>query len=129
MMPQNPAPWQNDKMRLLSLLLLLLATPAGADPARILDATASPNGEGWSFAVTLTHPDTGCDHYADGWRIETSDGTVLGLRDLAHPHVDEQPFIRSLAGVVLPMGLTEVLIRPRCNLEGWATETYLLSLP
>jgi hypothetical protein len=47
----------------------------------------------------LRHGDTGWDDYADGWRIETPAGEVLGTRVLHHPHVEEQPFTRSLGGV------------------------------
>ena len=44
------------------------------------------------------HPDTGWDDYADGWRVLDMDGNELGMRVLHHPHVDEQPFTRSLSG-------------------------------
>jgi hypothetical protein len=110
-------------------LILLASAPAFADPPAVTGASAVAEGAGWRFDVTLTHPDTGWDHYADAWRIETLDGTVLGERALAHPHVEEQPFTRSLSGVVLPDGLTEVVIRPRCNTDGWAEAAFTLRLP
>ena len=76
---------------------------------------------------TLSHPDTGWDHYADGWRVELADGTVLGTRELAHPHVNEQPFARS-ARIMVPDGVTRVFIRARCNLDGWNAATVAFDL-
>lgn len=110
------------------LFALLCATPALADPPVIRDATASRSETGWRFSVTLAHPDTGWDHYADGWRVETAEGAVLGTRELAHPHVTEQPFTRSLGGVTIPETLDQVVIRARCNIDGWSGETFTLSL-
>ena len=58
---------------------------------------------------------TGWDDYADGWRVEAPDGTILGNRELLHPHANEQPFTRSLSGVVIPADLEEIQIRTRTN--------------
>jgi hypothetical protein len=116
-------------MRHLLLLALMASAPAFAETPVVTAATATADGSGWRFDVTLTHPDTGWDHYADAWRVEAPDGTVLGQRDLAHPHVDEQPFTRSLSGITLPDGVTEVIIRARCNTDGWSEETFTLRLP
>ena len=112
-----------------TLALFLLATPALADAPMIEDATARQTGATWTFSVTLSHPDTGWDHYADGWRVEAPDGTELGTRELLHPHVNEQPFTRSLSGVAIPDGLSEVMIRARDNIDGWADATFPLELP
>lgn len=112
-----------------ALLVILTALPALADEPQVTGASAARDGDGWRIDVTLAHPDTGWDHYADAWRIEAPDGTVLGQRDLAHPHVDEQPFTRSLSGVVLPHDLGEVLIRPRCSVDSWAEKAFFLTLP
>jgi hypothetical protein len=97
----------------------VLAVPAAADPVEIVGATARQDGATWSFDVTLRHPDTGWDHYADAWEVLAPDGTSLGFRSLAHPHVDEQPFTRSLSGVVIPQGIDHVTIRARCLVDGW----------
>ena len=97
-------------MRSVSLLVVaaLAASAAAADPAEILSAEARKSGDGWTVSVTLAHGDTGWDDYADGWRVETAEGAVLGTRTLFHPHVEEQPFTRSLSGVAIPDGTTEV---------------------
>ncbi|MDF0603389.1 hypothetical protein P1J78_21900 [Psychromarinibacter sp. C21-152] len=109
-------------------LTLALATPAfAADP--VVDAAeATRTGDTWRISVTLSHPDTGWDHYADGWEVRAPDGTRLGFRELLHPHVAEQPFTRTLSGRAIPEDLAHVLIRPRCSVDGWAQEMYRLDV-
>lgn len=117
-------------MRLPLIVLLLSTQTVLADPAEIVDATAKASGSGsWTISVTLRHPDTGWDHYADGWEVLSPDGTRLGFRELLHPHVNEQPFTRSLGRVTIPEGLTHVLIRAKCSVDGWGSETRRLDLP
>ena len=106
----------------------VLAAPALADPAEIVAAEARPAGATWTISVTLRHGDTGWDDYADGWEVLAPDGQSLGLRVLAHPHVEEQPFTRSLSGVAIPDDLAFVLIRARTNTDGWGEATYRLDL-
>lgn len=98
------------------------ASPALAEPPTI-EAVEIANGRA---DVTLSHPDTGWDHYADVWRVYTPDGTMLAERVLVHPHVNEQPFTRS-AGVSIPEGLRQVQIIAGCNL-GDMSEPYVLEL-
>ncbi len=93
----------------------LLAAPACADPAVVVRAEASRAADGWRFDVTLRHAGTGWDDYADAWRIKLMDGTVLGIRELLHPHVEEQPFTRSLRGLIVPAGSKEVTVRDRTS--------------
>ena len=102
------------------IALALSATPALADPPVINAVTASRSGDTWSFDVTLSHGDTGWDHYADAWRVLDPQGNELGVRNLAHPHVEEQPFTRSLSNVRVPADVTEVDIQARDNLTGWS---------
>lgn len=117
-------------MKHLALLFLLAASaPAAADPPVIENATGQRNGNLWRFDVTLSHPDTGWEHYADGWRVLDIEGNELGTRVLAHPHEAEQPFTRALTGIALPDGTTRVQIQPRCNVDGWNDKTRILALP
>ena len=83
----------------------------------------------WTVSVTLRHADTGWDDYADGWRVVKEDGTVLGTRTLFHPHVNEQPFTRSLSGVEIPTGTARVFIEARTNVDGWGEARLPLDLP
>ena len=98
-----------------SAALIVVPATAPADPPQIVAIDRT----GDRVAVTLRHDDTGWDHYADAWRVETADGTILGIRELLHPHVHEQPFTRSLT-LDLPAGLEGAVIRARCSVTGWA---------
>ena len=115
-------------MKKLLAALTLLAAPALAGEAEIVDAAATKSGETWTFRVTLAHGDTGWDHYADAWRVIGPDGALLGERVLLHPHVNEQPFTRSLSGVGVPDGVTEVVIEAKDSVHGWSATTYSLKL-
>ncbi|PVB63729.1 hypothetical protein DCO57_02820 [Labrenzia sp. 011] len=111
------------------LATVLGCLPASADEVEIVGATARKTGAGWTFSVTLKHADTGWDHYADLWQVYSPDGDLLGERVLLHPHVDEQPFTRSLSGVTVPESLDEVVIRARDTVHGVSPQEYRLSLP
>ena len=105
-----------------------MAQAALADPPSIENVTARQSGDSWRFDVTIAHPDTGWDHYADGWRVLDMNGNELGMRVLYHPHEQEQPFTRSLSGVLVPEGATQVQIQSRCNVDGWSDALYTVDL-
>ncbi|UYV37509.1 hypothetical protein N4R57_21715 [Rhodobacteraceae bacterium D3-12] len=115
-------------LALIGLLTASLAAPLRADPPVIEEVKAHRVGMGWRIDVTLSHPDTGWDHYADGWEVLDSKGKKLAFRKLLHPHVDEQPFTRSLINVMLPDGIQEIQIRARCSVDGWASEPVKVKL-
>ena len=112
-----------------ALLTALMATPLAADPVMIVAADVTAEDEGWRVSVTLRHPDTGWDHFADAWEVQDSTGNPLARRDLAHPHVDEQPFTRALGGVIIPGELGTVRIVARCSVTGWSTAVFVLPVP
>jgi hypothetical protein len=95
-------------------------------------------GEGqttWTFHVTVEHPDTGWEDYANGWDVVTSDGQVLKpdpadafTRTLLHPHVGEQPFTRSQGGIVIPAGVTEVHVRAHDIVAGYGGREVVVDL-
>jgi len=103
------------KVILAAALTALVPVLAAAGPPTIVGADAVRDDMGLKFTVTLRHDDTGWDHYADGWDVLAEDGTLLATRPLRHPHVDEQPFTRSLHQVMLPDGTRRVYIRARCS--------------
>ncbi|KNG93936.1 hypothetical protein [Pseudaestuariivita atlantica] len=107
------------RLILASTALVASTLAAAADIPVIEKVVAKKTGMGWRFDVTLSHPDTGWDHYADGWEVVDADGNALGYRELMHPHVTEQPFTRSLNSVVVPDGVREVFIRAKCSVHGW----------
>ena len=112
--------------RIVSLFVLLTAlvtVPAFADMADVIAVDAAPEQDGsWRFSVTVRHPDTGWDHYADRWEVRAPDGRTLDVRVLLHPHVDEQPFTRSLGGVIVPEGVDYVTVRAHCSVDGHGGE-------
>lgn len=108
-------------------LLMNLAWAGEADVLRV-DAAERSSGT-WRFRVTVAHADEGWDHYADRWEVLAPDGTPLGTRVLLHPHVDEQPFIRSLDGVAIPPGVNEVTLRAHDSVHGLGGREITLTLP
>jgi len=81
------------------------------------------------FDVTVRHDDTGWDHYADKWEVLAPDGTVVGTRTLYHPHVDEQPFTRSLSEVEVAETISEVTVRAHDSLHDYGGKTVTVELP
>ncbi len=88
-----------------------------ASPTEVVRVEFRRSGTAWQVAVTLRHADQGWQHYADLWVVETPGGRELGRRVLFHPHVDEQPFTRSLR-LELPPGTRLVRIRAGDNRGG-----------
>jgi len=82
-----------------------------------------------AFSVTLKHGDEGWDHYANQWDVMMMDGTLLKSRVLYHPHVDEQPFTRSLSGVKIPAGTTRVKVRAKDLKHGYSLQEYTVRIP
>ena len=100
---------------------------AGAPEVVAVEAERSSDGT-LRFDVTVRHADEGWDHYADAFTVHAPDGTLLGTRTLLHPHVDEQPFTRSLSGLEVPSGVTSVLVRANDSVHG-AGEPVEFELP
>lgn len=106
----------------LAFALLAIPATAGvrAGEADVMKVEAVPEGnDRWRFNVTVAHADEGGDHYADKWEVLAPDGRVLGVRELLHPHEAEQPFTRSLSGVVIPPDLEEVVVRAHDSRHGY----------
>ncbi len=110
-------------MRALAVFCILGLLPGSllADPP-VIEAART---DGATVQVTLSHPDTGWEHYADGWEVIAADGHRLGLRVLQHPHVNEQPFTRSLT-LEAPLPAGDIRVRARCSVDGWNRDTTLL---
>ncbi|PWQ93981.1 hypothetical protein [Leucothrix arctica] len=92
-----------------------------------VEATQSANGN-WCFNTTVRHNDEGWEHYADGWEVLDMNGNQLGYRMLAHPHENEQPFTRSLCGVVIPEAMTQVMVRAKCEDHGYGGKAIVVML-
>ncbi len=107
----------------------LMAAPAFGDEPQVLDVTVEKAGMVWNIHVTIRHPDTGWDHYADLWQVlDAESGEVIAERPLAHPHTNEQPFTRSLSRVEIPEGVETIRIRAKCTRHGYQGRQMLVSL-
>ena len=97
--------------------------------------TVRNNDGTWTFNVTVRHPDTGWEDYADGWDVVLPDGTVVKpdpdspfTRLLLHPHETEQPFTRSQSGIVIPPDVRQVTVRAHDLVDGWGGREMVVDL-
>ena len=69
------------------------------DYAHVLGVDVQKTGEdAYTFSTTLRHRDEGWEHYANLWRVAGEEVTN-GVRELLHPHDNEQPFTRSQSNI------------------------------
>ncbi len=117
-------------MLVLSLLAAPLYSAGHAGEADVIDVRATETGAGvWRFDVTVSHADAGWDHYADRWDVVGAGGAVFGTRVLRHPHVNEQPFTRSLSGVAIPAGVGHVRLRAHDSVHGYGGAELTVEIP
>ena len=115
---------------LLAAALGALSGPARAGEVDVETVVVRQTAAGvYSFDVTLRHADSGWEHYADAWEIRDADGTVLARRVLVHPHVNEQPFTRSLGGVRPPAPLRRVTVVAHDSVHGYGGVEMTVDLP
>jgi len=112
-----------------SVASLVASTVVNANEVEIVNVKATQSSDKtWRFAVTLKHKDEGWDHYANEWQIIAPDNKILGTRTLYHPHVNEQPFTRSLDGVKIPAELETVRIIAKDTVHGLSTKAVRFNL-
>ena len=105
-----------------------VASPALA--ADVTDVAVTPESGGtYRFDVTIRSDEIGWDKFADRWEVPDTDGAVPGARVPHHPHVDEQPFTRSLSGAAVPERITSVTLRARDSVEGFVGAEMPFGLP
>ena len=118
--------------RMIGILVFLVGSVVtgivAAGEVKIVNVKVSCSGS-CSFSVTLKHDDEGWQHYANQWDVMTMDNKLLKSRVLLHPHVDEQPFTRSLSGVQIPAGTSQVKIRAKDLKHGYSSDEYTVDLP
>ena len=113
-------------MRKLLVLFLLVSTSAFAQPPVILKAEAIvKTNQLFDIAVTLRHPDTGWEHFANQWVVILDGETEIAKRTLHHPHVDEQPFKRYVRDVRIPIDAKLIEVFAQCN-KGHKSKVYVL---
>ena len=110
------------KQLMLSIMsgLLLVSAVAKAGDVEIKNVYLKQQGSTWSADVTLKHDDSGWEHYADAWRLVDMSGKLLGTRVLYHPHVNEQPFTRSLSSIQIPKNTKIIYIEAHDFKRGWS---------
>ena len=107
-----------------------LSGGAAAGQADVLKAEISRQADGnYRIAATLRHADSGWGHYANRWEVLGPEGQVIATRTLLHPHVDEQPFTRSLSGIHIPPTWTWVKIRAHDLVHGYGGREVTVSVP
>lgn len=105
--------------------LILISSSLFANEVQIVKVKANcDNNNSCRFDVTLKHADTGWDHYANKWEVYTPEDKLLATRTLFHPHVNEQPFTRSLGDVKIPKGVNKVIIKAHDTVHGYSKKTY-----
>jgi hypothetical protein len=119
---------RNAVMKLLAVLLLSASSASFANEVRIVDVKVECPSS-CTFAVTLEHNDEGWHHYANQWDVMSLDGKLLGSRVLYHPHESEQPFTRSLSGVMIPAGVSQVKVRAMGSVHGYSKQEVLVDIP
>ncbi|ASJ71179.1 hypothetical protein [Granulosicoccus antarcticus] len=114
---------------LLATLLMIAATNAAAGEADVVGGSITALGDGkFRIDATVLHEDSGWDHYADRWDVLAVDGRILGSRELAHPHENEQPFTRSLT-LALPEGMSVVKLQAHDSVHGLGGKIFELAVP
>ena len=115
--------------KLLTTSLFFAFTSLFANEVQIIKVNAEcDKNKTCSFHVTLKHNDTGWEHFANKWEVYTADNKLLATRTLHHPHVNEQPFTRSLGNVKIPKGLNKVIIKAHDTVHGYSANTYEYTL-
>jgi len=120
----------NKLLIFLVLSLFLHFSTSYAEEADVIKVDAKKLSKNtYHFSVTVFHKDTGWKHYANKWDIIGEDGTIFGTRILHHPHVNEQPFTRSLYSVVIPARVKTVIIRAHDSVHEYGGKVITLELP
>jgi hypothetical protein len=112
--------------------LAFARTPAHAEqrfPDVVSAKVRASGSNSFDFDVTVASPYDTPQRYADGFRVTTLDGKVLGERKLFHDHQDEQPFTRDLYSVTIPPGIGKVLIQARDQKYGYGGRSIEVTLP
>ena len=111
-----------------------MSEPAANADVEYVRAQQAANGT-WTFHVTVRHPDTGWEDYANGWDVVLPDGAVvkpnpdaLFTRELLHPHENEQPFTRSQGGIIIPDDATTVTVRAHDIVDGFGGAEVVVDL-
>ncbi|WP_418276847.1 hypothetical protein ACNHYB_02770 [Isoptericola jiangsuensis] len=105
------------------------ATAADQRYPDVLDAVVTCEGETCDVEVTISSPYDTAQRYADGWRVSTPDGEVLGEHTLTHDHASEQPFTRTQRGLEIPDDVGSIVVQGRDQEFGFGGRTVTVPVP
>ena len=109
--------------------LTLMMTISIAGEADVIDVTVEPLGDGqYRISATVLHEDAGWDHYANRWDVLDESGHVIGSRELAHPHENEQPFTRSL-NISIPATIKKITVRANDSVHATGGKIFVIDVP
>lgn len=96
----------------------------------VVEAELEPSdGNTYSLSATISSPYDSPERYADGWRVLTPDGEVLGTHELMHAHPNEQPFTRTQTGLEIPQDVERITVEARDLENGYGGETVTVPVP
>lgn len=110
------------------VMSLLVTNVVFASDIEIVKVKLTQQTGTWRADVTLNHADTGWKHYADAWRLVDEKGSVIGKRTLYHPHVNEQPFTRSLYDFQIPINTKMIFVEAHDLNRGWSANKVKIDL-
>lgn len=118
------------RQRILLIMsgLVLATSVVHAGDVEIQNVYLYQQSSSWRADVTLKHADTGWEHYADAWRLVDATGKLIATRVLYHPHVNEQPFTRSLGNIEIPAGTDIIFVEAHDKQHGWSPQRVKVDL-
>jgi hypothetical protein len=118
------------KSLLIVICSLFYVVDGVANEADVVNVDVSKTSAAtFRFNVTVLHQDTGWEHYVNKWDIVDLQGNILGTRILYHPHVNEQPFTRSLSDVFIPEKIKTVTVRAHNLIHEYGGKELTVKLP
>lgn len=106
--------------KVLTMMALFISATVFANDVEIVKVKLTSHAGTWQADVTLKHDDAGWKHYADAWRLVDVNGNEIGKRTLYHPHVNEQPFTRSLSSFYIPKDKKIIFVEAHDLKHGWS---------
>lgn len=112
------------------IFMCLFGAISLAGEADIMGVSVHKTGDDlYDFNVTVFHKDSGWKHYANKWDILDSNRKVLATRILYHPHVNEQPFTRTISNVEIHKLIKSVTVRAYDSVHEYGGKEMAVTLP
>jgi len=113
----------------VSIFIVFTTINVNAGEADVVDVSIEALGGGkFRINATLSHDDAGWDHYANRWDVLDESGNVIGVRELGHPHVNEQPFTRSVS-ITIPETVKRITVRANDSVHDTGGATFDIDVP